>query len=113
MGVIKKMRKQWAVWWPKGANDEFGTVAWGDPVEIKVRWEDREGKIISKQQEIVPSMSTVYVDRDMNIGDRLMLGRLDTNTPPNPMETRDAYEIQGWEKLPDFKAKQFLRIATL
>lgn len=114
MSVIKKMRRQDAVWWSKNPTpDEFGAVSFSDPVQIKCRWEDREGQILNAQEEIVPSMTTVYVDRDMKIGDKLKLGSLDTNTPPDPREDRDAYEIQGWEKIPNFKAKEFLRIAHL
>jgi hypothetical protein len=114
MSIIKKMRKQDAVWWSRNPTaDEFGSISFAAPVQIKCRWEDQEGDIVSKQDEIVPSMTVVYVDRDMKIGDKLKLGLLDTGTPPDPKEDRLAYEIQGWQKIPDLRAKEFLRIANL
>lgn len=114
MSVIKKMRRQYAIYWAKNPEpNEFGAVSWETPVEIKCRWEDKEGKVLNENDEITESMSTVYVDRPMKLGDKLKLGRMDTNTPQTPGEDRLAFEIQGFEKLPNFKAKEFLYTAYL
>lgn len=113
MSIIKKMRKQDAIWWAAGPKDEFGAITFAFPVQIKCRWEDAEGQIVNAQEEITAGMSTVYVDRDMKIGDKLKLGLLDTGTPPDPKEDREAFEIQGWQKIPNLKAKEFLRVAHL
>jgi hypothetical protein len=113
MSLIKKMRKQAAVLWTQGAKDEFGSITFNAPVQIKVRWEDKKGQIINKQDEQVPSMSTVYVDRPVKIGDKLKKGALDTNTPLDPKEDRDAYEIQGWAETPKLNAKEILYEAYL
>jgi hypothetical protein len=113
MSVIKKMRKQKAVYWAKTGTDEFGAITFAEPVEIKCRWEEKTGQMMNKQGALVTGMDTVYVDREMNIGDKLKKGPLDTNSPPDPKEDREAFEIQGWENLPNFKAKEFLYTAYL
>jgi hypothetical protein len=113
MSVIKKMRRQRAVYWAKTGTDEFGTISFAEPVEIKCRWEEKTGQIMGKQGEILTGMDTVYVDRPMEIGDKLKLGTLATDDPPDPKEDREAFEIQGFEALPNFKAKEFLYTAYL
>lgn len=114
MGLIKKMRKQRATYWAKNPEpNEFGAVSWATPVEIKCRWEDKEGRILNEQDEVSESMSRVYVDRPMKIGDKLKLGTMATDTPQSPAEDKQAFEIQGFEKLPNLKAKEFLYTAYL
>lgn len=113
MSLIKKMRKQKAVLWTKGPPDEFGSISFAAPVQIKCRWEDKRGQVLNKQDEKAPSMATVYVDRPVQIGDKLKKGALDTNTPLDPREDRDAFEIQGWAETPNLKAKETLYEAYL
>jgi hypothetical protein len=113
MSLIKKMRKQKAVLWTQSGKDEFGSIVFNAPVEIMCRWEDKRGQILNRQDEQVPSMSTVYVDRSVKIGDKLKKGELDSNTPLDPKEDRDAFEIQGWAETPNLKAKEFLYEAYL
>lgn len=113
MSLIKRMRKQQAVLWTQNGKDEFGAIAFNAPVQIKCRWEDKRGEILNRQDEQVPSMSTVYVDRPVKIGDKLKKGALDTNTPLDPKEDREAFEIQGIAETPNLKAREFLYEAYL
>jgi hypothetical protein len=113
MSLIKKMRKQNAIWWSAGPKDEFGSISFAAPVQIKCRWEEKNGQIMGAQGQIITGLDTVYVDRDMKIGDKLKEGTLATDTPVDPKDDREAFEIQGWEKTPNLKAKEFLRIAYL
>jgi hypothetical protein len=113
MSIIKKMRKQLAVYWAVGPIDEFGSKTFSEPVQIKCRWENKEGQVLNSIGEILPSMSTVYVDREMKIGDKLKLGELDSNTPSSPLEDREAFEIQGFASTPNLRAKEFLYTAYL
>jgi hypothetical protein len=113
MSLIKKMRKQVAVWWPAAGVDEFGVKAFGEPVAIKCRWEDRAGEFADARGFMMASNATVYVDRPMKIGDKLKLGGLDSDTPENPLEDRTAFEIQAFESVPNLKAKEFLYISHL
>ena len=121
MGIIKRMRKQTAVYWELASNDsggvaydDYGNPIMGTPVEIKCRWEDVIEEIIDSKGTARISSSTVYVDRDMVAGEILMLGsRTDISDPVNIKENDGAYEIMKVGKLPNIKATEFLRTVYL
>lgn len=113
MSIIKKMRKQFATWWPLGPVDEFGAKSFGEPVTIKCRWVDQAGEFVDARGFSINSNATVYVDRKMKIGDKLKQGAADSETPLSPLEDRLAFEIQAFEVVPNLKAKEFLYISHL
>jgi hypothetical protein len=113
VSLIKKMRKQPAVWWASTGKDEFGVLTFAEPVQIKCRWDDSKGRFQNSKGFMVESKGTVYVDREMNLGDKLKKGELDTDTPESPLDDLEAFEIQGFESNPNFKAKEFLYTAHL
>ena len=121
MGIIKRMRKQTAVYWELASNDsggvafdDYGDPIMGTPVEISCRWEDVIEEIIDNKGAARVSSSTVYVDRDMVAGEILMLGELsDISDPVNIKENDGAFEIMKFGKLPNLKATEFLRTAYL
>lgn len=76
MSLIKRMRKQKAVWWRKVAANRFGVVTWANPVEIACRWTDISEQVLDPKGEVFVSRSFVYVDRYISIGDRIRLGTL-------------------------------------
>ena len=62
----------------------------------------------------VISSSIVYVDRVMKAKDVLMLGELDSGVDQdNPKDNTNAWEIQGFDKLPNLKNTEILRTAYL
>ncbi len=114
MGIIKTMRKQTAVYWPFVSINQFGEKAVGDPVQISVRWEDKNEEFLDMGGQIQMSNAVVYVDRDMVNGSILMLGVIaDITDPVNIKENDGAWEIRKFDKLPDLKAREFLRTAYL
>jgi len=132
MSIIERMCKQDAVWWARqrdtnGAlvNSEDGRPMWELPVQIKCRWDDEIREFIGRHGTLEHSMSVVYVDRDMSLGDCLMLGTLadleDSNDSNSTNDTNDssvevvsgALEILGWAKNPNIRATKFLRTAFL
>lgn len=113
MSLIKRMRKQTAIWWQAGPPDETGVRSFLDPVAIPCRWDDKAGEFTDARGFSLMSNATVYVDREMKIGDKLKKGDLDTATPPNPLEDKEAFEIQAFEITPNLKAKEFLYTAHL
>lgn len=118
MGIISKMRKQKAVYWSFASIDAFGDKQYDSAIEISCRWEDISQEYIDAQGEKKISNSIVYVDRDMSVGDLLMLGDLedidnsafDSN---NPLDNNGVWEIKKSSKVPDLKAKEFLRMVYL
>lgn len=113
MSVIRRMRRQKAVYWQRGAADRYGTYAFEEPVEIDCRWVDRMMEILDSKGAKSISTSTVYVDRDMVPGDRLKQGEMDSTTPSDPMQINDAHEVKRVENIPNFKATETLWICYL
>jgi hypothetical protein len=113
MSLIKRMRRQRAVYWKRADPNEFGKFAFDDPIEIKCRWESHEGAVRNEKNELIMSKATVYVDREMFLGDRLKLGELESGTPDDPSGDPLAMEIQGFEKLPNLRNRETLYTAHL
>jgi hypothetical protein len=121
MSIISRMRKQKAVYWPLGSSetggkdvDDYGKPVYATAVEIDCRWEDSREEFISPKGDKELSHSMVYVDRDMRVGEVLMLGTLDSVVYlTNPKKNTNAWEIRAFEKLPNFKATEFLKRAIL
>lgn len=114
MSLITRMRKQKAIWWQRSAGtDRYGKFSYSDPVEIDCRWEDAIGEMLSPTTEKHMAMTTVYVDRDMSVGDRLQLGEMESDTPANPLDSATSYEVERFEKLPNLKNTEYLRTAYL
>ena len=114
MSIITKMRRQTAVYWSFASIDQFGQKSFADAVIISCRWEDVSEEFLDVNGAVRMSLAKVYVDRDMALGGVLMLGALaDITDEENPKGNIGAWEIRRFEKLPDLKAKEFLRTAIL
>jgi hypothetical protein len=113
MSLITRMRKQKAIYWARSTIDQYGRFTFAEPVEIKCRWDDEAAQFLTPKGEEQVSRSKVYVDRDMEPGDRLQLGELASSTPDNPLDSQDSFEIRQFAKNPDLKAREFLRTAIL
>ena len=114
MSLIKRMRKQTAVYWPLLSVNQFGKKVVGSPVEIKVRWEDISEEFLDSAGERQMSKAVVYVDRDVTLGGILMLGTIsDITDDINIKENIGAWEIRRFDNLPNIKASEFLKTAYL
>lgn len=111
MSVIRKMRKQTAVWWARNPTaDRFGQYVFGAPEEIECRWDDTVEEFLGPQNETLASRAVVYVSEDLAIreGDRLMLGEIDSNTPDDPLEIHTAHAIRRIDRNPNFRNTETL-----
>ena len=120
MSIISRMRKQTAVLWPLASGsgevkyDDYGQPVTEDPVEIECRWEDKNEEFIDSAGTKRLSNALVYVDRDLEPGDVLMLGDLyDITDLDEPKENDGAFEVRRFDKIPNFRATEFLRTAYL
>lgn len=113
MSIIKKMRKQKAIWWQRLTPDKFGRFTFASPIEIACRWDDIAHEYVSHQGEKQVSRSIVFVDRIMSPGDRLKRGEMESNTPDDPLEATDTFEIKQFGQLPNLRATETLLTATL
>lgn len=117
MGLIERANKQQAVWWPLGSADsggtdydDYGNVQYATPVQIKCRWTDKNEIFVTPSGDQRTSRAMVLVDRDTPVGGLLMLGTLaDVTDVATHKANNEAWEIQAFHKIPDFKAKKFLR----
>lgn len=69
-------RRQYAVLWPAGDPDEFGEITRGTAVEIKVRWTYTAKEGVSANGQPISIDAEVVVDRDIDLGSQMWLGRL-------------------------------------
>ena len=115
MSLIVRMRKQKAVLWGNPVADGNGDWTFDQPVEIDCRWEDTQKLFTDKDGKLSVSQAKVYIDRDIVTGSYLMLGTLVMlpSDASNPKRINGTYEVRSFSKLPNLKATEFLRTATL
>lgn len=116
MSIITKVLKQTAVWWARTTPDAYGQFTFASPVEVKVRWEDSIDTFKDENGNEHTSKSYVMVDRDMKVGDVLMLGTtadIPSSNPADPKENSGAFEIKRFDKTPDIRNRENLREAYL
>lgn len=114
MSIIKKVRKQDAVYWPPLGVDRNGKPTYGTPIQIKCRWDDRNELMTGPDGEQFVTKSQVMVDRVLKIKGRLMLGELPDPVPVdyNPLQDGSG-EIRILQNIPNMRATEHLRIAIL
>lgn len=80
-----------ATYWPRGSNDGFGGVAYGEPVAITCRWQDVAELFRDPQGREVTSSAVVYVSEECPVGGKLFLGTsLELSPPATAREVRQA-----------------------
>jgi hypothetical protein len=114
MSIIKKMRKQYAVYWPPLGPNQSGMQTYGEPVEIRCRWEDDDFAFVDSKGTTVASTTSVFPDRILEVGGILWKGRLlDVPSQSDPLSNENSDEIIKFGELPNLRAKEFLWKATL
>lgn len=119
MSIITRMRRERAVYWAQIAPNDYGEMAYGEPVEISCRWDEEQREFIRADNTKQLSRAVVYVDRDMKPGDFLRFGTLEDiedssgSVDSVPRNYAQAWEVLGWERMPNLRATEFLRIAYL
>jgi len=108
--------RQTAVYWGNPQNDGYGGRTFDDAVEIDVRWEGRQNLFIDAAGQEKRSRAVVFVKSDVDLGGYLYLGELtdlSSAEEGDPLSIATAYEIAGFEKIPDIAAGKFVRKAWL
>lgn len=104
-----------AVWWVYTGTDRFGDYTYGEPVEVRCRWDDIAAEYLDEGGARRISNAMVMVDRDMKPGGMLWNGTLEGLTDPGvPENNEGARKIERFEKSPDpDKGRKFVRTAIL
>jgi hypothetical protein len=113
MSVIKRMRRQKAIWWARLTPNKFGKYSFADPVEISCRWDDGGEEVRDATGQNFIPRATVYVDRVIAVGDRLKKGELESDTPDDPLEAGEAYEVKRFATNPNFRNTENLYTVIL
>ncbi len=107
---------QTAVYWGTPATTGSGGRTFASPVELSVRWEQRHDLFVDSTGAEVRSNAVVYTGQDVAINGYLFLGDLDdlsSAEESDPTTLSDAYEIRGFESVPNIKGDRFARKAFL
>lgn len=110
MSAAKRFMRQKCVLWPlEGNTDIYGQPGYGSPEEIDCRWDDANEDFIDAFGNTQISKAKLIVDRDLNLGDKLMLGYLDSDVDDDPEDNEGVWSVRAFMKTPDVKGKKFLR----
>ena len=133
MSLIKRMRKQVGAYWSVSGFDRHGREEYAQAEGLRLRWEDKAQQFIDANNETVVSNSIVYVDRELKVGDVLILLdisdagditglteqqimdalRDSLTDKDNPSKNEGSYPIRQFHKLPDLRNKNTLLTAYL
>ncbi len=115
---IKKFLKQKAVYWGAPVPNGFGGFSYAEPVEISVRWTEKHELILDMtvgipRGEQVVSKARLMLDQDVEVKGMISLMSLvDLSSNQDPAEN-GAFIIKSFQKMPDVRAKQYVRQAWL
>ena len=80
--------RQVATYWSQTGKDRYGKATFAAPVSVPVRWEDKQQRAVDTKGVEFLSRSTVYVDRDMELGDYIILGTFHSSPPVGASQIR-------------------------
>lgn len=106
----KLLKPAEATYWAPATSDGFGGKIFAAPVQIAARWEEKTVLFMDKHGREAQSSAVVMVGADLNMEGYLLHG---VSVAADPLQVGGAHEIQGWEKVPNFKGKRFVRKAFL
>lgn len=110
--MLENQLRQAACYWGNPQSDGYGGRTFDDPVEIDVRWVDRQEMFVDTQAREQVSRAVVCVAIDLDVGGYLYLGTLvdlSSAEEGDPLSVSAAYEIRAISKTPNIRADQFVR----
>lgn len=125
MALLVRMLKQQAVYWAPASVDHFGKLQYAAPITVKVRWEDTNNEVLTADGEKTISAARVFANlNDLQLRGVLLLlpkgqGLSYIQDQNNPFNNTDSFgtplarRIIKFDKMPDLKNRNYLRIAYL
>lgn len=104
-------RPQKAVLWSANGTDDRGRVKVDAPVELDVRWTEKQGEALDAQGNTIRTDVTVVVGQDVVVGSIMWLGLLVTALAATP--TSGLKQAVANDKIPDLKGRSFYRTVSL
>lgn len=112
-GIIKRMRKQKCWFFKQEGIDRFGQDIFCPAVLIDCRWDDYVDYRITQMARIEDARATVYVDREVEVGDVLMLAASDATASSTPPTIDTESQVREFKVIPNLKNTARLYIAML
>lgn len=114
MPIVKKHRKQDAVYWAPDGTDDYGNPKYAEPVQVKCRWVNAQTTLIKPNGETWMSHTIVSVDRAVKTQGVMWLGLVkDLTSEMEPFKNPDAYAVSQIADVPDIRGKEALHVAYL
>lgn len=113
--LVTRHRHEAAVLWPAGIYpDESGSPTVGNPIEIRVRWEERQQDVDDPLRGTIRLDAVVVVDREIAEGSRMWRGCLSA-WPATNATVRDSelMEVVRYSETPDLKGRNRRRVVGL
>jgi len=88
--VVLRFTKQVLVYWEKIADDQYGKPTFAQPIEVNVRWEDKEQEVISPDGRKIWSKAYILLIQPLLVGSWVWLGSINQN----PLHPTDAWLTQ-------------------
>lgn len=101
---------QTLTWWRATGHDDTGKPTFAAPVHIKGRWEAHTRRFADDQGELRAARAGVRVDRDIASQDWLAQG---AQTALDPTAVSGAWQVQEFQKVPDWDGTSYDRVALL
>jgi hypothetical protein len=122
--LVPEIRRQWAVYWSRGALDENALPTYSEPVELLVRWEDVVEIFLDRDGNEQRSRAKVFVGRDLQELGVLWNSNLSDDEPEgsaiaaltnetDPFLNNKAFEIRKLSKIPSIEGDKFVRMVYL
>lgn len=115
MNLSRKLN-QTAVYWGNPVNDGQGGRTFDNPMEVSVRWEQKQELFTDANGQEVRSMAVVYLAQDVVLDGFLYLGTLNdisSAEEADPMIIASAFAIRNFRSISNLKATMHLRVAWL
>jgi len=103
---MKVRRTQTAVYWALTGVNGYGEPIFAEPVEVSVRWEDKQERYVSRDGSEHTSSSVVYPASELALGGYLYLGTLavlSSADEGDPRSVPSAKEIKSVNTSPNLK----------
>jgi hypothetical protein len=104
---------QYAVLWARAGTDRYSQPVVSPPVELNVRWEDKQHETLDPHGNVIPADAQVFLDQPVLIGSAMWRGRIadlpgDTLAPPG-----NVMQVIVFNSTPDLKNRATTRVASL
>jgi hypothetical protein len=106
-GIIKRMRKQKAIYWPFLRFDANGQPVFASPYVLDCRWDDSHVVYVKPNNEEATSKAVVYPDRPLVHLSRMKEGDGTALTTFDPLQ-EGTFEVQHTMKTPNLKNTRIL-----